>query len=204
MNTRRDFLRNTTISLAGIPLFALMQCREETTSPAVTCRTGQDILGPFYRAEAPFRTALNVLNEAGTPVLIHGRVLSSQDCTTPLRGAIVDVWHADHQGEYDNTSSDFKFRGRINTDAQGYYEFMSILPARYDNGGQLRPRHIHYRVQAPQHEELITQLYFEGDEYISADPWAREADPGRIIPLHDQEEVLEGEFVIYLRPAGTS
>lgn len=198
MTARRNFLRTTTIALAGIPLATLLQCKKEMTDDNLTCITGEDILGPFYRAEAPFRTALNVLNEAGTPILIRGQVLSSTDCTTPLPSAIVDVWHADDEGEYDNTSSDYKFRGRMTTDEQGNYAFMSILPARYDNGGQLRPRHIHYRVQAEQHEALVTQLYFEGDEFIAADPWASRANPDRIVRLEEAEGVLTGTFVIYL------
>ena len=61
----------------------LWQCRPAPTDPPIACVTGEDILGPFYRAEAPFRTALNVLNQMGTPILIRGRVLSSTDCTTP-------------------------------------------------------------------------------------------------------------------------
>lgn len=201
MPTRKDFLRTTTVALAGIPFTTLWQCRNEPTDPPISCITGEDILGPFYRAEAPFRTALNVLNELGTPILIRGSVLSSTDCATPLPNAIVDVWHADDAGRYDTTSSDYKFRGRMSTDEEGQYEFMSILPARYDNGGQLRPRHIHFRVQTEQHEALVTQLYFAGDEFIASDPWASRADAGRIIQLTEQEEVLQGAFDIYLQPS---
>ncbi len=75
MPTRKDFLRTTTIALAGIPFSTLWRCRPGTTDPPIACVTGEDILGPFYRAEAPFRTALNVLNELGTPILIRGQVL---------------------------------------------------------------------------------------------------------------------------------
>lgn len=198
MITRKEFLKTTTIALAGIPFASLMQCKQESSAAAVTCTTGEDILGPFYRAEAPFRTALNILNEAGTPILIRGQVLGGQDCSLPLANAIVDVWHADDEGIYDNTSSDYKFRGRIETDDNGFYQFMSILPAPYDNGGRFRPRHVHYRVVAGQHESLITQLYFEGDEYIAADPWASRAEAGRIIALAEDQEVLQGTFNIFL------
>ena len=200
MPTRKQFLQTTTIALAGIPFSTLWQCRPAPTDPPIACITGEDILGPFYRAEAPFRTALNVLNQMGTPILIRGRVLSSTDCTTPLPEVVVDVWHADDEGNYDNTTSDYKFRGRMNTDELGQYEFMSILPARYGNGGQLRPRHIHFRVQGAQHEELVTQLYFADDEFIASDPWASRADAGRIIPLVENEGVLQGDFDLFLQP----
>lgn len=200
MITRKEFLRTTTIALAGIPFATLMHCKKNENDTAIDCITGEDILGPFYRANAPFRTALNVLNEAGTPILIQGKVLGGEDCSVPLTDAIVDVWHADDEGLYDNTTSDYKFRGRIVTDESGNYEFMSILPAPYDNGGQYRPRHIHYRVQAEQYQELVTQLYFEGDEYIANDPWASKAESGRIIPLKEEEEgILKGSFDINLQ-----
>lgn len=198
MITRKKFIKTTTIALAGIPFATLIHCKEEGKAQTIECATGNDILGPFYRANAPFRTALNILNEAGTPIVIRGQVLGGEDCSIPLPEAIVDVWHADDQGEYDNSTSDFKFRGRIETDTQGHYEFMSILPAPYDNGGQFRPRHIHYRVHAEGHEELITQLYFQGDEYIENDPWASNAEEGRIISL-TEKVVLEGTFNIYLK-----
>lgn len=198
MITRKQFLKTTTIALAGIPFATLMQCQKSEADAVFQCTTGEDILGPFYRADAPFRTALNVLNEKGTPIVIQGRVIGGNDCSLPLADAIVDVWHADDEGSYDNTSSEYKFRGRIKTDEDGYYQFMSILPAPYDNGGQFRPRHIHYRVVAEKHRNLVSQLYFDGDEYIANDPWASKAEPGRIIALQEEEDVLTGSFDIYL------
>lgn len=93
-----------------------------------------------------------------------------------------------------------EFRVRAHTDERGQYEFMSILPARYNNGGQLRPRHIHFRVHGAQHEELVTQLYFADDAFIAADPWASRADAGRIIPLVENEGVLQGDFDLFLQP----
>ena len=67
MPTRKQFLQTTTVALAGIPFTTLWQCRQAPTDPPIACVTGEDILGPFYRAEAPFRTALNVLNQMGSP-----------------------------------------------------------------------------------------------------------------------------------------
>lgn len=199
MITRKQFLKTTSIALAGIPFTTLIQCQKNEAAPAIHCVTGEDILGPFYRANAPFRTALNILNEKGTPIIIQGKVLGGEDCSLPLADVTVDVWHADDEGSYDNTTSDYKFRGRIVTDESGNYQFMSILPAPYDNGGQFRPRHIHYRVVAEQYEELISQLYFKGDEYIANDPWASKAEPGRIISLQEEEEVLRGTFDIHMK-----
>lgn len=200
MISRKRFLKTSAVAIAGVPFATLIQCNSQKNDvdPQIICATDGDILGPFYRANAPFRTALNVLQEAGTPIYIEGKVLGGKDCSVSLAEAIVDVWHTDDQGEYDISTSDYKFRGRIMTKEDGSYSFLSILPAPYKNGDQFRPKHIHFRVWADQHEELITQLYFEGDEFIADDPWARNADEDRIIKLEEKDGVLSGIFNIFL------
>ena len=84
---------------------------------------------------------------------------------------------------------EFKLRGTIMTTADGSYGYESILPANYAN----RPRHIHYKITAPDGTSLITQLYFENDPLCENDPWCGDADD-RIIPLTDENDVLGGTF----------
>jgi hypothetical protein len=111
-------------------------------------------------------------------------VLSS-DCVTPVPGAMIEVWQANDAAQYD-TSANFNLRGTLYADANGQYAFETIMPGAYLNGAQYRPKHIHYKVTKPGFPDLITQLYFEGDPYIAADPWASQADAiERIIPLND-------------------
>lgn len=144
--------------------------------------TTTDILGPYYRAGAPFRSNLVVAGDTGTVLNYKGKV-TDKDCR-PLANAIVDVWQANSDAEYDGTSADFNYRGRFETGASGEYAFHSVKPGWYLNGAQYRPAHIHFRVTKPGYTELITQLYFEGDPYIAADPWA--SDPAadrRIVPI---------------------
>ncbi len=197
---RKTFIRTSSITIAGLPFVTLMGCKNNSSgNDHIHCQTGEDILGPFYRAEAPFRDALNVLSEEEIPIVIHGTVYGGPECGTPLSGAIVDVWQADDSGEYDTESSDYKFRGRLETGEKGGYEFMSILPGRYLNGNQYRPRHIHYMVKSDNHLDLVTQLYFEGDEYIESDPWASEAEDSRIVEFSEENGVLTGAFDIKLQ-----
>ena len=72
----------------------------------------------------------------------------------PVVNALIDVWHTNDQGEYDN--SGYTFRGHQFTDAEGRYWIETILPGIYPG----RVRHIHVKVQAPQQQILTTQLYF--------------------------------------------
>ena len=132
---------------------------------AQTCRsTPRDQLGPFYTRGAPEQSELCASGSGGKEkLLIIGRVLGT-DCK-PLAGALVEVWHADANGDYSNFTRGKKddpaclLRASLKTDAEGRYAFTSIVPAEYPG----RPRHIHYRVSHAAHATLVTQLYFTGD-----------------------------------------
>ncbi len=80
-----------------------------------------------------------------------GRVLTA-DCT-PISDSLIDVWQTDAQGKYDNEGD--KLRGHQFTDAEGRYWLETIVPGLYPG----RTRHLHIKVQAPDHPILTTQLY---------------------------------------------
>lgn len=139
------------------------------------CHTSADVSGPFHRAGAPFRTDLT----EGYSKRVKGDVLEvsgtvfGDDCETPLKDAVLDLWHADPTGEYVMTSDRFLFRARVRMDGNGHYVFRTLIPSPYRDGGLDRPRHIHYIVTAPGHRRLVTQLYFEGDERLDQDTFVR-------------------------------
>ena len=152
------------------------------------CSTSADVQGPFLRPNAPFRTRLDDgYRGPGDPLAVVGRVLSP-DCETPVVDAMIDIWHAGPDGEYDQTSDDFLFRGRLKTDAEGGYGFSTRLPAPYRDAGLDRPRHIHYRITAPGHEPLVTQLYFEGDPRLAGDVFVQRNDGlSRVRPYSEDD-----------------
>ena len=129
---------------------------------------------------------------------MSGRVLTSDSCT-PIANAIVDVWHANDSGRYYDVGADagsspdqFKLRGRMRTNAQGEYEFATILPGSYGR----RPRHIHYVVFHPKSKPLITQLYFEGDPKLASDFLVRDS---LVRPLvENDDDTLKTNFDIVL------
>ena len=114
-----------------------------------------EIEGPFYRPRTPERFDLSEAGAKGRPVELAGYVLT-RGCR-PVERALVDLWHADDAGEYDNRG--FRYRGHVFTDAQGRYRFRTILPGLYPG----RTRHYHVKVQAPGQRLLTTQLYFPGE-----------------------------------------
>ena len=130
-----------------IPLEGLAQ-----TCGIVTPRQTE---GPFYTPNTPKRISLVEPGSKAPRLVVLGTVLSA-DCK-PVPNALLDFWHSDESGEYDNRG--FRYRGHQFADAQGRYRLETIVPAEYPG----RTRHIHVKVQAPGGRILTTQLYFAGD-----------------------------------------
>lgn len=200
---RRDFIRITALFAVAVSVPVVLSCKDDgSTLPSAEagCKTTDDILGPFYKAGAPFREDIVPEGSAGTPLVIAGRVFSG--CDQPLQEATVEIWNANAEGAYDTTSQ-YLFRGQFSTGAGGDYRFRTIIPGRYLNGGTFRPSHLHFRITAPGHQELVSQIYFKDDPYIAGDPWA--ADPRakeRILPVQPDANGTDSvTFDIYLAEA---
>ena len=126
-------------------------------SPTPDCDDGDEptpseTQGPFFRPSSPARATLLERGMKGTRVVVSGRVFTA-GCR-PVSGALLDFWHADDDGQYDNEG--FHLRGHQFTDAQGRYRLETIVPGLYPG----RTRHFHVKVQAPRGRVLTTQLYF--------------------------------------------
>lgn len=154
--SRRKFvylLAGGSLLVAGYPLsLAISQSRDGKQSFAPT---PSNTLGPFYKQGAPRREKLVEAGEAGTPLLVAGRVINTEG--RQLSNAVVEVFHANAHGDYDMEG--FSLRGEIPVRAGGEYSFESVVPGQY--GG--RAQHVHYVISAPGHKRLVTQLYFEND-----------------------------------------
>ena len=89
---------------------------------------------------------------------------ASNDCA-PVRGAQVDIWHANAEGEYSDesangTSGQKWLRGYQVTDADGAVTFTTIYPGWYSG----RAVHIHFKVRlfngSTETLEFTSQLFF--------------------------------------------
>jgi len=180
----------------------------------ICAATGSDIEGPFYREGAPFRVDIAPINADGVRLIINGTVLDS-NCD-PLEGAIVDIWHTDANGTYDNDSPDFWYRGKVDAKKDGSfkfetYKFETIRPGRYSIGTGFRPAHIHIKAYIPGFKTLTTQIYFSDDPYLAPNDACQicNSNPNNpeekthIIDLIKENGVWKGEFNIILE-AGTN
>jgi len=124
---------------------------------AQTCGviTPRQTEGPFFKTDSPERKNFLESNSTGQRLVLTGAVLTP-DCK-PVPNALLDFWHSDEQGAYDNRG--FRYRGHQHADALGRYRLETIVPAEYPG----RTRHIHVKVQAARGRILTTQVYFPGD-----------------------------------------
>jgi len=130
-------------------LAATPSCGDESTPPQTA--------GPFFKPDSPHRVSLVDPGMQGERLKLTGRVLSTS--CEPVSGALIDFWHCDANGRYDNRG--YTFRGHQFSDAQGGFALETLLPGIYPR----RTRHIHVIVQAPNRRPLTTQLYFPDEAY---------------------------------------
>ena len=168
--SRRRFLLGTLLSPSVIPLVGVAAgAPQQLAATEESLETENNIEGPFYKPGAPVRSGLLEPGMAGTPLTVTGRVLDTNG--RPLKGALLDIWQADHTGAYDNTG--FRLRGRLYTGDDGRYTLRTIKPLHYGSPNDMRPAHIHVKASVEHSPILTTQLYFKGDRWNHHDPEVR-------------------------------
>lgn len=159
-STRRRFILNAGALAAGCELSCAEAVLAQGVAPTPACHDGDEPTvrqteGPFFKPRSPERENLREPGTKGRPLELSGLVLTRR--CRPLGGAVVDLWHADDTGEYDNVG--FRYRGHVITGPDGAFRFRTIVPALYTG----RTRHYHFKVQAPGSRLLTTQLYFPNE-----------------------------------------
>ena len=159
--SRRDFVRVSAGAPAALALggaatvSAQAPLRPTPACPPDLKATPPQTEGPYFTPKSPERVSLVEQGIKGQRMVLAGAVLSTS--CAPVARALVDIWHCDAQGEYDNRG--YQLRGHQFTDAQGRYRFETIVPGVYPG----RTRHFHVKVQVPGRPVLTTQLYFPGE-----------------------------------------
>ena len=148
--------------------------------------TESTVFGPFFVEGAPeYECGDNVANGAkGEPCFVTGKVTGIGG--EPVPNAHIEVWQADSDGFYDVQYKDLgenRARGSLRSRADGTFHFRSITaesyPIPHDGpvGRMLaalgrhpwRPAHLHFMIEAPGYERLITHVFRDGDQYLDSD-----------------------------------
>ena len=174
---------------AGLGLEKYLDIRMDAADKAaeITGGTPRTIEGPLYVAGAPVRDGVSKIDvnpdaDAG-PLVIRGTVTGTDG--KPVAGAVVECWHANSKGFYSHfdptgAQSEFNLRGAVRADADGKYEFRTLMPVGYGCPPQgatqqlldvlgrhgNRPAHVHFFVTTDRYRKLTTQINIEGDPLI--------------------------------------
>jgi hydroxyquinol 1,2-dioxygenase len=152
--------------------------------PAATPAT---VLGPFHIGGSPgleFGGDMSDGVPGGTPLFVHGTVRDLDG--KPVGGAVLDVWQADTDGLYESQVAEVdeaRLRAKYTTREDGSYCVRTIAPLGYSipmdgpvgelihrtDISHLRPAHIHFLIDVPGYEPLITHLFQEGADYLDSD-----------------------------------
>ena len=130
--------------------------------------------GPYYIAGEHVRRNITD-GHPGTPLHLHLTVLDASTCS-PIKGATVDIWHADASGVYSGFGSGAAsmtfMRGIQPTDSHGLARFTTVYPGWYRG----RAVHIHVKVHAGGNVVHTGQLFFEDaitDAVYKMQPYAK-------------------------------
>jgi len=106
----------------------------------------------------------------GEIIILKGKIFDNQ--CKPVEGAVVEIWQSNHYGKYNHEfdthgthDPNFQGWGQAITNKEGSYQFKTIIPGLYSG----RTRHIHFKIAKRGYHELVTQMYFEGEERNKTD-----------------------------------
>lgn len=167
---RRQFAAGTAAAALGLiarPVWAALAATPRQTS------------GPFYPVDWTGDIDADLVRVTGEAARALGQIAHVSGRVTdpggnPLAGAEVEIWQCDANGRYHHPrdtagnralDAGFQSRGRVLTDADGGYRFRTIRPVPYPG----RTPHIHFKVAAAGHRELITQMYVAGEPGNASD-----------------------------------
>lgn len=148
--------------------------------------TPATVLGPFHIEGSPELGYGADMSQGlpGTPLVLHGTVTDLDG--HPVSGAVLDLWQADNEGRYESQHADVdeaRLRGKYTARDDGSFCVRTVAPLGYTipmDGpvgalisqteiSHFRPAHVHFLIDVPGYEPLITHLFEQGADYLDSD-----------------------------------
>jgi protocatechuate 3,4-dioxygenase beta subunit len=216
LKNRRDILKMAGVALVG-------GLASKAAAQEACGLTPPQTRGPFYPGDSKFERITDLTILPGKKVRAEGQVVyvkgivTGADCK-PVKNANVEIWQACHSGKYNHASDpnpakldpNFRYWGEAFTTDNGEYLFKTIIPGAYPaDKNWTRPPHIHFRIAALGYTELVTQMYFAGDELNDEDlilnNLTEEDREKVIVDFEDADSNFEpgslvGQFDIAIKP----
>ena len=181
----------------SLPPVRIPQTLTETTGPT-------DVWGRIMLPPVSDLTRVGQGEPLGQRIIVGGRVLD--DRGRPVPNTVLELWQCNAAGRYIHEHDQFDApldpnfvgEGRVITDAEGRYRFVTIRPGAYpwrNHHNAWRPAHIHFSLFGPAFAtRLVTQMYFPGDPLIEIDPIANSvprAARDRMVSRFDMETTVD-------------
>jgi protocatechuate 3,4-dioxygenase beta subunit len=148
-------------------------------------QTITETTGPIFSPKLYPPSVDMTMNTTGKPALGERIILAgtiTDENGRPVPNTMVEIWQCNATGRYDHPADqhdapldpNFHGQGRVFTDENGRYRFITIRPGAYpwpNHKNAWRPNHIHFSYFGPAFAtRLITQMYFPGDPLLAFDP----------------------------------
>ena len=171
---KHDEFRASVVRAPNQPLVPIPHTLTEITGPS-----GDDVWEKLMGPAISDLTRQHRGEPIGERIVVSGRVLDEND--HPVPNVMLEILQANACGryvhEYDQHDAprdpNFTGAGRVITDAEGRYRFVTIRPGAYpwyNNWNSWRPSHIHFSLVGPAFAtRLVTQMYFPGDPLFPLD-----------------------------------
>jgi len=167
------------------PAYGSTVKRAPQRAPIALPQTLSELTGPIMGAEyvQPGFDDLTRQHDGeplGERIIVEGQVLDENG--RPISETMLEMWQCNAAGRYrhENDQHDapidpnFSGNGRVLTDADGFYRFVTIKPGAYpwrNHNNAWRPAHLHFSIAGPSTlTRLVTQMYFPGDPLLPLDP----------------------------------
>lgn len=144
-----------------------------------------ELAGPSFDASLVANAGADLTKQStgepiGQRIVVAGQVRDGEG--RPVRDSLIELWQCNAAGRYLHEIDQhdapldphFSGVGRLLTDRNGHYRFVTIKPGAYpfnNHRNAWRPAHIHFSVFGECYaQRFVTQMYFAGDPLLLHDP----------------------------------
>ncbi len=167
------------------PDYASSRKRAPTQALVMLRHTLTEVTGPIFGEGDVAESDHDLTHQhdgdpVGERIIVTGRVQDENN--RPVPNTLIELWQANAAGRYRHArdmhdaplDANFTGFGRVLTNADGQYRFVTIKPGAYpwrNHHNAWRPAHIHFSLFGPAFAtRLVTQMYFPGDPLLPFDP----------------------------------
>ena len=159
-------------SFAATDPYITKNCK---ATPTVLTEEDVNLDEVYYHGNDLRRKAGGSFLAKGDLITIQGRVMDAR--CMPVQNALVTIWHTNSMGEYQynyttgndfidapsNIDPNFTGIGQAYSDNLGYYSFLTIKPAEYQD----RVPHINVKITHTDFPTMQTQIFFSDNDSVN-------------------------------------